>query len=150
MRHQHLCLVIAGALAFPKAFHLGGDIHDKAYSRARDNVESLEREGTVLGVDVAQWDATRLSLREGCVDVFVTDLPFGKRSGSKADNRVLYPATMLSLARAARLGTGRAVLLTQDKNSMFKVGKCPLNYVLCSHLIPLSEHGKVQPVLEDH
>ena len=47
--------------------------------------------------------------------------PFGKRSGSKADNRVLYPKTLISLARVVRPTTGRAVLLTQDKSSMFKV-----------------------------
>ena len=29
------------------------------------------------------------------VDVIVSDLPFGKRSGSKADNKVLYPQTLL-------------------------------------------------------
>ena len=48
--------------------------------------------------------------------------PFGKRSGSKADNRVLYPNTMLAMARVVRPVTGRAVVLTYDKTSMFKVG----------------------------
>jgi Putative RNA methylase family UPF0020 len=47
--------------------------------------------------------------------------PFGKRSGSKADNRVLYPKILTSMARVVRPVTGRAVLLTQDKTSMFKV-----------------------------
>ncbi len=46
--------------------------------------------------------------------------PFGKRSGSKADNRVLYPKIFLSMARVVRPGSGRAVVLTQDKASMFK------------------------------
>ncbi len=50
--------------------------------------------------------------------------PFGKRSGSKADNRVLYPNTLISMARVVRPNTGRAVLLTQDKTSMFKVRYC--------------------------
>ena len=48
--------------------------------------------------------------------------PFGKRSGSKADNRVLYPNTMLAMARVVKPVTGRAVVLTYDKTSMFKVG----------------------------
>ena len=47
--------------------------------------------------------------------------PFGKRSGSKADNRVLYPKILLSMARVVKPTSGRAVLLTQDKTSMFKV-----------------------------
>ena len=70
--------------------------------------------------DFIQWDCLLPCLRDNSVDIIVTDLPFGKRSGSKADNRVLYPRTLLSLARVVRPGTGRAVLLTQDKNSMLK------------------------------
>jgi 23S rRNA G2445 N2-methylase RlmL len=56
---------------------------------------------------------------------FAFDLfqPFGKRSGSKADNRVLYPKILNSMARVVKPVTGRAVLLTQDKNSMFKVNQ---------------------------
>ena len=47
--------------------------------------------------------------------------PFGKRSGSKADNRVLYPNTMLAMARVIKPVTGKAIILTYDKTSMFKV-----------------------------
>lgn len=72
-------------------------------------------------VDVAQWDATRLPLRSQCVDVVVSDLPFGKRLGRKADNRVLYYHSLVELARVTKLKTGRAVLLTTDTNSMIKV-----------------------------
>ena len=59
-------------------------------------------------------------MRNSSIDVLVSDLPFGKRSGSKADNRVLYPNMLNSMARVVRPKTGRAVLLTQDKTSMFK------------------------------
>lgn len=72
-------------------------------------------------VDVAHWDATRLPLRSQCVDAVVTDLPFGKRLGKKADNRVLYYESLVELARVTRMKTGRAVLLTWDKGSMVKV-----------------------------
>ena len=56
-------------------------------------------------------------LRDNSVDVIISDLPFGKRSGSKADNRVLYPRTLNAMARLVKPATGRAVLLTQ-------VGRC--------------------------
>lgn len=72
-------------------------------------------------VDVAQWDCTRLPLRSQCVDVVVSDLPFGKRIGRKADNRVLYYNSLVELARVTRMNTGRAVLLTCDTKSMIKV-----------------------------
>jgi hypothetical protein len=63
----------------------------------------LSRERAVDGL---QWDALAPCLRPASVDVLISDLPFGKRSGSKADNRVLYPATLLAMARLVRPTTG--------------------------------------------
>lgn len=81
----------------------------------------LIKKGKSMPIDVAQWDATRLPLREQCVDIMVSDLPFGKRIGSKTDNRVLYFHALLEMARVTRIKTGRAVLLTYDHRSMIKV-----------------------------
>jgi hypothetical protein len=54
---------------------LGGDNHEKAFSRARDNVTALEKEtGQSRQMDVVQWDAMRIPLRDNSVDVFITDL----------------------------------------------------------------------------
>lgn len=44
--------------------------------------------------EVVQWDVTSLPLRDACVDAVVTDLPFGKRVGSRLENRELYPAAL--------------------------------------------------------
>lgn len=116
---------IEGAMAYKSGFYLAGDIHDKAYTRARQNATALEEETLKSRqLDVVQWDVMKIPLRMASVDVFVTDLPFGKRSGSKADNRVLYPNTMLAMARVVKPVTGKAVILTYDKTSMFKsIGK---------------------------
>lgn len=73
--------------------------------------------------DVARWDVTKLPIRSQVVDAVVTDLPFGKRLGSQVDNRVLYYRALVELARVTRVNTGRAVLLTHDKNSMMRVSK---------------------------
>lgn len=43
------------------------------------------------------------------------------RVGSRKDNWKLYPAVMQEMARVAKLNSGRACLLTQDKKCMFKV-----------------------------
>merc|ERR1712029_379847 len=91
--------------------------HDKAMERCAGNAKAISKNGAT---DFVKWDVTKIPLRDNSVDVFVTDLPFGKRSGSKADNRVLYPKIMSSMARVVKANTGRAVVLTQDKNSMFK------------------------------
>lgn len=112
-----------GSLTHNQAFHLGGDNYGQAVKRSRDNINNLLRKGKSMAVDVAQWDATKLPLRSQCVDVVVSDLPFGKRSGSKTDNRVLYYRSLVELARVTKMNTGRAVLLTYDKGSMIKVSE---------------------------
>ena len=120
---------IEGAVAFSRGFHIGGDNHEKAVFRSSGNFQSLSKSltkatgsknGKCLPGDILQWDVTRIPLKDNSVDAFITDLPFGKRSGSKADNRVLYPKIMNSMARVVKASTGRAIVLTQDKTSMFK------------------------------
>merc|ERR1719319_1178916 len=83
---------LEGALGFPATFHLAGELAAKSVGSC---------------------------LRDGSVDVVITDLPFGRRSGSKADNKKLYPDMLVAMARVVRPEVGRAVLLTQDKTSMF-------------------------------
>ncbi|XP_042231882.1 THUMP domain-containing protein 3-like isoform X2 [Homarus americanus] len=109
-----------GSLTYSKVLHLGGDNFGQAVKRSRDNIDYLVKKGKSMPIDVAQWDAARLPLRNQCVDIIVSDLPFGKRIGSKGDNRVLYYNSLLEMARITRTGTGRAVLLTHDRNSMMR------------------------------
>lgn len=86
------------------------------------NIEHLENKaGKGLNLDTVRWDSTSLPLRDQVVDVVITDLPFGRRIGSKADNRVLYYKALLELARVTKVETGRAVLLTYDKKTISKV-----------------------------
>ncbi|XP_039742576.1 tRNA (guanine(6)-N(2))-methyltransferase THUMP3 isoform X2 [Pteropus medius] len=73
-----------------------------------------------LPIDAIQWDICNLPLRTGSVDIIVTDMPFGKRMGSKKRNWNLYPACLREMSRVCRPGTGRAVLLTQDKKCFTK------------------------------
>eukprot|EP00088_Acartia_fossae_P018880 TRINITY_DN20945_c0_g1_i6.p1 TRINITY_DN20945_c0_g1~~TRINITY_DN20945_c0_g1_i6.p1 ORF type:complete len:397 (+),score=62.27 TRINITY_DN20945_c0_g1_i6:43-1233(+) len=104
-------------------YFIGGEISPGGAERSRKNqtdISTLHGLSKVPLMDAMQWDALHPCLRDNSVDVIISDLPFGKRSGSKADNRVLYPRTMNAMARLVRPSTGRAVLLTQDKTSMFK------------------------------
>ncbi|XP_019800209.1 tRNA (guanine(6)-N(2))-methyltransferase THUMP3 isoform X3 [Tursiops truncatus] len=73
-----------------------------------------------LPIDTIQWDICNLPLRTGSVDIIVTDMPFGKRMGSKKRNWNLYPACLREMSRVCRPGTGQAVLLTQDKKCFIK------------------------------
>ncbi|XP_062356398.1 tRNA (guanine(6)-N2)-methyltransferase THUMP3 isoform X3 [Cinclus cinclus] len=119
---------IEGAAEWPNCYHIAGDNSPQAVKRAANNICSLLRKNeskdssTALGVplDVIQWDICNLPLRTGSVDIVVTDMPFGKRIGSKKKNWDLYPACLMEMGRICTPGTGRAVLLTQDKKCFAK------------------------------
>jgi 23S rRNA G2445 N2-methylase RlmL len=73
---------------------------------------------SVLPVDICGWDAQRLPLRDGSVDVFCIDMPFGVscRLTKKAFRRILG-----EIARTLRdAPESRAVLLYQARKSFRK------------------------------
>lgn len=94
-----------------QAYNLAGEIVRAPLDKCRANLNVFNNKPPS---DILQLDVTSLPFRTNSIDVFVSDLPFGRRHGSKKNNRTLYPALMRELARASRVGTGRAVLLTQD------------------------------------
>lgn len=116
---------IEGALNWPTSFHLCGDHHDLAPARTLANVQNLVeqqlKKKKTLPLDIFQWDVCNLPLKSNSIDVFISDLPFGKKSGSKHENWKLYPKALQEMARVCSVGSGRAVLLTQDKKVMWKV-----------------------------
>ncbi|XP_042581704.1 THUMP domain-containing protein 3-like isoform X3 [Cyprinus carpio] len=73
-----------------------------------------------LPLDIVQWDLCNLPMRSSSVDIIITDMPFGKRMGSKKKNWELYPLCLREMARVCKPGTGKAVLLTQDKKCFLK------------------------------
>uniref|UniRef100_UPI00358E40D5 tRNA (guanine(6)-N2)-methyltransferase THUMP3 isoform X2 n=1 Tax=Myxine glutinosa TaxID=7769 RepID=UPI00358E40D5 len=117
---------VEGGLEWPQCFHIAGDNFPMATNRSKNNVNILSRQhlemdrNQVLPVDIVLWDASRLPLKTGSVDVCITDMPFGKRIGSKKRNWELYPSCLQEMARVCRPGSGRAVLLTHDKKCMVK------------------------------
>lgn len=85
---------------------------DPAATRAAaDNVEARALGDRVI---VVEGDAAALPLDDLSIDRVVGDLPFGKRIGSTAQNRTLYPAILREIDRVLA-PDGRAVLLTDDK-----------------------------------
>lgn len=97
------------------AYVLSGEIEPKPIYKCKVNLNSYP-----VGPprDLLQLDLRKSPIRDGSIDVFVSDLPFGRRHGSKKNNKTLYPALIREMARMARLQTGRASLLTQDYKSM--------------------------------
>jgi len=111
---------IEGSSDWKSSFFLAGDNAHPAVVRAISNVNFLNKQSVNHLVDVLKWDCTNLPLKTASIDVFVTDLPFGKRVGTRTDNRELYPSILRELARVSRPVTARACLLTYDKRSIVK------------------------------
>ena len=62
------------------------------------------------------------------MDVIVCDLPFGKKMGRKAQNKILYTNALKEMGRVCRSGISRAVLITQHKQAIiFALKQC--NYL---------------------
>ncbi|KAG7206752.1 hypothetical protein KM043_000675 [Ampulex compressa] len=106
---------IEAALAYTQSYVLCGDNHPKAVIRAKSNIDTTMAN---CRTDLLYWSVTQLPFMNSSIDIIVTDMPFGKRSGRMTDNRVLYKKFLLQLGRVVRLSTGRMVLLTSDRRSM--------------------------------
>ena len=84
---------------------LGGDIDGDALAAARQNVGKQ--------VLLARWDATRLPLRDGCIDAVITNPPYGRQHEAANGLDRLYARSLREAARVLKLG-GRCVVLTGE------------------------------------
>ncbi|XP_020789788.1 THUMP domain-containing protein 3 [Boleophthalmus pectinirostris] len=117
---------LEGAIEFNNAFYIAGDNNDMAVNRTVNNVFHFQKQradkGSAFGlpIDTVRWDLCNLPMKTGSVDIIITDMPFGKRMGSRKKNWDLYPSCLREMARVVRPGSGKAVLLTQDKKCFAK------------------------------
>eukprot|EP00042_Codosiga_hollandica_P037036 m.288200 g.288200 ORF g.288200 m.288200 type:complete len:296 (+) comp55035_c0_seq11:609-1496(+) len=102
---------------WPSNIFLNGDAHPLAVQHAAANLAQphLRRRAQL---DCLRFNACQLPLRSGCVDAIVSDMPFGKRSGSRFSNWALYKDALAEFSRVCHPLTGRLVLLTGDKRAM--------------------------------
>ncbi|XP_028262467.1 tRNA (guanine(6)-N(2))-methyltransferase THUMP3 [Parambassis ranga] len=117
---------LEGAIEFNSAFYIAGDNNDMAVNRTVNNICHIQKRRADKGshpglpIDTVRWDLSNLPIRTSSVDIIITDMPFGKRMGSKKKNWDLYPSCLREMARVCRPGSGKAVLLTQDKKCFSK------------------------------
>nr|XP_061788728.1 tRNA (guanine(6)-N2)-methyltransferase THUMP3-like [Nerophis lumbriciformis] len=117
---------LEGALEFPASFYIAGDNNDMAVNRTVNNVCHIQKRKAEKGsspglpIDTVRWDLCCLPMKSSSVDIIITDMPFGKRMGSRKNNWDLYPSCLREMARVCRPGSGKAVLLTQDKKCFSK------------------------------
>lgn len=111
----------AGTILIERA-HMGRYAMIAGYDR---DAAALEAARANIGpryrpIGLALGDAVRLPLRDGAATHLVTNLPWGTRYGSHADNHRLYPRLIAEFARVVRPG-GRLVMLTGEKILMRQV-----------------------------
>lgn len=99
-------------------FNLAADQHPEAVKHLTKNIPWANSHKVHGPLDGLECDSTKFPLRNESIDAFITDLPFGKRMGTKTMNKELYPLLLSEMARCCVLNTGRAVLLTLDFKSM--------------------------------
>ena len=119
------------------SFSLCSDILETILPKAKTNMGIFQSDNGGPPSDLLIFDVTNGALREGSIDVVVSDLPFGKRHGNKYLNRTLYPKILRDLARITRPSTGRAALLTQDFKSINLALKSNQDFwaqKLCNHV----------------
>ncbi|XP_076224640.1 tRNA (guanine(6)-N(2))-methyltransferase THUMP3 isoform X2 [Nomia melanderi] len=105
---------IEAALVYSQSYVIGGDNHIKAVTRTRSNIDAS---ASRCKIDLINWSVSQLPLKDCYVDIVVSDMPFGKRSGRMVDNRILYKQFLIELGRILKTSTGRTVLLTYDRRS---------------------------------
>merc|ERR1712156_439820 len=116
----------------PLCLSIGSDNYAKCIESFRDNYRTFERADCRLNsIQAALMDVKNLPFRNGVVDVVITDMPFGKRIGTKELNRELYGSFLTELGRVVKSGgEGRAVLLTSDKQAMSNALSSKINGML--------------------
>lgn len=89
----------------PHGALLGGDIDPVALAAAEENFGPRHKPRLL-----AVWDARRLPVADGVVDLVLCNLPFGRKVGGEEVFATLYPPVLSECARVLAPG-GRAVFL---------------------------------------
>ncbi len=91
---------------------IGGDTNPAFLAAARENIGPRYKP-----IELHSWDATAIALAAGSVSKIITNLPWGMRHGSHAENRRLYPHLIEEFQRVIRPG-GLIVMLTAETRLM--------------------------------
>jgi tRNA (guanine6-N2)-methyltransferase len=91
---------------------IGGDSDRVSLAAARENVGPRYKP-----IEFHLWDATSIGLETASVTKVISNLPWGMRHGSHAENRRLYPSLIEEFRRVVR-PRGLIVMLTAETHLM--------------------------------
>lgn len=72
-------MIKEGSIAYPYAYFLSGDNNLPALKGAQTNIANHVKSANC---HLIQWDVRKLPLKDGVVDVIISDLPFGHKHGT--------------------------------------------------------------------
>jgi len=107
-------IAIEGSLTYKNSLFISGDINNKEIDRARTNISNIGVYGNVCAL---RLDATTLPFKDKSIDTIISDLPFGRRHGTKKSNLILYPSIFKEFIRTVKSG-GLILVLTTAKGIM--------------------------------
>ncbi|KRZ39037.1 Histone H2A.V [Trichinella pseudospiralis] len=135
-------IILEAAHCWPKSILLAGDSNCRALKRCEMNVKNfltIQQTNSAI-ISIQRWNATKLPLTTASIDCIVTDLPYGRRSGSVRSNQTLYPALLSEFARVLKIGTGRACLVTNDKSTLTRSCMKVSNYFDCRNCLSFQKN----------
>jgi 23S rRNA G2445 N2-methylase RlmL len=91
---------------------IGGDIDQPALDAAHLNIGPRYKP-----IEIHPWDAAAVPMPDRSVSRIITNLPWGTKHGSHANNRRLYPRVLEEFARLLK-PNGIAVMLTSERQLM--------------------------------
>ncbi|EGK08775.1 methyltransferase domain protein [Desmospora sp. 8437] len=116
---------------YPFTEIVGGDSSEEAIRSARGNLREA-------GHLIQKWDARQLPLDSNYADKYVSNLPFGRQIGNRAELGILYRELVQEMSRVLKPG-GIAILLTEDGSSLSRAANtCSIH---CRELMQVSLKG---------
>ncbi|KAI9318105.1 putative RNA methylase family UPF0020-domain-containing protein [Dichotomocladium elegans] len=117
---------IEGGAAFPDTLWLGSEVKVKTLcQKAQGNVDHAQ----LKNVNLFLGDGRKMCLRDGCVDMVVSDWPWGMREGSYSTIQKLYPKFIRQISNVLR-PKGKAYIVTQGRKLLDRV----LSYPWCKEM----------------
>lgn len=113
-------ILVERSLAQAGAVMVGADWHVGALNLAKRNLEAAG-----LPVRLVRADACAMPLRSGTVDALACNLPWGRRIGTHASNRRLYPRFLEEARRVLRSGATMVLLTAERRLMLGSLEACP-------------------------
>eukprot|EP01083_Nonionella_stella_P088534 246817_1 len=115
--------------------YIGSDINEKAIKQAVLNAQycqlKVNESDDIASIEMKDCDkmefytldiceVTTEQMSDACVDIIISDLPFGHRCGSHKKNRKMYPLMLRSMNRVLKMN-GKAMLITMERKLLAKL-----------------------------